>query len=122
MMTVTRTYKAALGQADVPAARADYQDHWHTWTVNRGYYGASNSDDRNTTRWTIEWVKPNTRAGALAMVKRAKDIDAIVNAHARADRNNNRRARLAMTTNTDGTVTLSDYDFHRWTATLPATA
>jgi len=113
-----KDHKPAAGQHDVPAATIAYEEHWGTWSVNRGYYGVSDSDDRNTTRWTIEWVKPNTRAAARVIAARQADIDAIVIAHAHPDRNGNRRARLAMTPNADGTITITEYDFQRFTAVL----
>ena len=87
-----------------------FQDHWQTWTVNRGYYGAV---DPARVRWSIEWA---SEPQAREYWRRRDDITAIV-ARMEPER---RAARLSMAPQPDGTTVITEYDFRRWTAVLPA--
>ena len=67
----------------------------------------------DVTPWRVEFV--NDEAQGARVWARRDDISALVRQHS-ADRYN---PRLKVTEHADGSWTISEYDYGRWTATLP---
>jgi hypothetical protein len=85
-----------------------YEEHWHTWSVNHGYYGEV---DTTRTRWSTEW---GDKPLAEEIWRRRDAITAAVEQHEPVTR----CARLRIERGSNGRLWVTEYDYRRWTAVI----
>jgi len=117
---------------DRPAAKVEADEHFNTLTVQAGYYGSGAYLPKGGIQPTLDvgktpggaylarpvrqpcWVVEfaGNRANAQRIARNDRAISSAVGKHGRT-------ARVHVTFNPDGTANVREYDFGRWSETVP---